>query len=288
MLETLWLRTALILASAIRLPSRMSLPSVPVFVTLLRVSRLPRPLTFEIVAAGRHCHILTVTADDAEPATPRQECITTGKVAIEVTVTGPTQRIVGETASFNIAIRNVGDIAANDLEVVSKCDPALKPSETVKEHDPMADGSVLFRIKRLEVGGKQTIPMVAQCVTDDVNACNLVTVSSGGQMLTSHEACLEILPLRANGATPPAATPASGLQATIVTNKNPALVGDPIELIVTVTNAGEQPAQQVTLIVQLPVELVPDEARIQPQGQFTRRNQEIHFNPLPELRPPSN
>jgi uncharacterized repeat protein (TIGR01451 family) len=224
---------------------------------------------------------VTVIADGADEA-KKSDCISTGTAAIEVAVIGPRRHAVGDSADFKITIRNVGAVAATNLEVVSKCDEALKPL-TEEGPAPLPGGSVLFRIARLEVEGKQTITMVAECVADADNACNFVTVSSGGQVLDSDRACFEILPTIA--APPAAAAPASGLQATIATNKNPAVVGDSVNLIVTVTNTGQQPAQQVSLTVRLPVELVPDEDQIRSPGRFVRQNQEIAFAPIPQLLP---
>jgi hypothetical protein len=244
------------------------------------------PLTFQIVAPGQHCHSVTVTADDAESVT-QQDCIATRTPAIELSVSGPRRHIVSETARFSITIRNVGEIAVTNVEVVSKCDPALSPSATEENHQRLPDGSVLFRIDRLEVSGKQSFQMAAQCIAPANNACNRVTVGSGGQVLAAQDACLEIL-LPESGVglgNQPAAGEPSGLQATIVASKNPTIVGDAFNIIVTVTNAGQQPAQQVTLMVQLPVELIPDDAGIQPQGQFTRTNQQILFNTAGQLAP---
>jgi len=182
-------------------------------------------------------------------------------------------------------------VAATDLEVVSKCDPALNPTETTEAgHERLADGSVVFRIPRLEPAGRQAFRMVAQCVAPANNACNHVTVNSGGQVLASQDACFEILQqLPAGdaglGNQPAAAMAASDLQTTVVTNSNPAIVGAPVEIRVTVTNVGQQVAKQVALFVLLPSELSANEALIQPAGEFTRTGQEIRFRPVAQLSP---
>jgi uncharacterized repeat protein (TIGR01451 family) len=247
---------------------------------------LPSPLTFQVIAAGQQCHEVTVTADGAAQAR-RSACITTRPAAVEVAVTGERLRFVGETAAFNIVVRNVGETAATDLEVVSKTDPALNPTKTEASHDRLADGSVVFRIERLEPGGRQAFRMLAECVAPGNNVCNRVTVTSGGRVMASQDACLEIQPPMQNAAPAPGASPPTsvGLQTTFASTKNPARVGEAAEIYVTVTNRGQQAAQQVTLTVLLPQEMTPDDARIRPAGQFSRVGQEIRFRPVDQLMP---
>ena len=83
--------------------------------------------------------------------------------------------------------------------------------------------------------------------------------------------------------TAPAA--ASNLQVTFSVNKNPAVVGDPAQIIVTVVNNGQQVERQVALSVLLPAELTPIDAQIQPAGTFTRTGQELRFQAVLELPP---
>ena len=145
------------------------------------------------MAAGQHCHEVTVTAKDASPVS-RRACINTQQSTIEVSVTGERLRDVGENASFNIVVRNTGEVAATNLEVIAKCDPGLTPTDTEEGYEALGDGSILYRIARLEIGTRRAIRLVARCDAPGINVCNHVTVKSGGREIRGAEACLEIRP----------------------------------------------------------------------------------------------
>ncbi len=249
-------------------------------------AKLPSPLTFQVVAAGQQCHDVTVSAEGVTPVT-RSACISTQQPTIEVSVTGERLHVIGENASFNIVVRNTGDVAATNLEVVSVCDAGLTPTATEEGHEPLGGGGILYRIDRLEIGEKRTFRLVAQCTAPGNNVCNHVTVKSGGREIRGADACLEIRPQLPGGAglgnAPAAAAPK--LQVTFAPTPNPARVGEAAQILVTVTNTGQQVERQVALAVLLPAELAPLEAQIQPAGAFIRTGQELRFQAAPELRP---
>jgi uncharacterized repeat protein (TIGR01451 family) len=244
-------------------------------------------LTFQIVEAGKQCHEVTVSAEGAL-AVSETACVTTQQPSIEVTVTGERLHVVGEEAKFRIVVRNTGDVAATDLEVVSTCDPGLTPVATEEEEgsESLADGSILNRIDRLEIGERRVFRLVTQCTAPGNNVCNHVTVKSGGREMRGAEACLEIrqqIPGSAGQDVPPAA--ASNLEITFAPTPNPARVGETAQILVTVSNAGQRVERQVALAVLLPDELTPIEAQIQPAGKFVRNGQELSFQSALELQP---
>jgi hypothetical protein len=75
------------------------------------------------------------------------------------------------------------------------------------------------------------------------------------------------------------------LQVTFAATPNPARVGQPAQILVTVYNNGPQVERQVALSVLLPAELAPLEAQIQPAGTFIRNGQELRFQAALELAP---
>ena len=85
------------------------------------------------------------------------------------------------------------------------------------------------------------------------------------------------------GNAPAAAAP--NLQVTFAPTPNPARVGEPAQILVTVVNTGQQVERQVALSILLPAELTPLESQIQPAGTFIRREQELRFQAAPELGP---
>ncbi|MEX0643328.1 MAG: hypothetical protein WD468_11535 [Pirellulales bacterium] len=247
---------------------------------------LPSPLTFKVLEAGQQCHEVSVSAQDVAPI-KRSACISTQQSTIEVSITGERLHVVGEKAAFNIIVRNTGDVVATNLEVVSTCDPGLTPIATEEGHEPLGSGGILYRIDRLEVGERKAFRLVAQCTAAGNNVCNHVTVKSGGREIRGADACLEIRPQLPGGAglnNAPAGS-APNLQVTIASTPNPARVGEAAQILVTVTNTGQQVERQVALAVLLPDELTPVEAQIQPAGTFVRTGQELRFQAAIELPP---
>jgi hypothetical protein len=84
------------------------------------------PLTFQVVAGGTQCHEVIVTADGAE-AVSKRGCVTARQATVELDVRGHESRTVGQIAEFVAVIRNVGEVAATNIELVARCDEPLEP-----------------------------------------------------------------------------------------------------------------------------------------------------------------
>jgi hypothetical protein len=164
------------------------------------------PLTFQVVAGGTHCHEVTVTAEGAEPVSARA-CVTARQAALEITVTAPRTRVVGEIAQFNVVVKNTGEVAASKVEIVSRYDAALEPNQAPADHERLADGSVLLRIDRLEAGERRAFSTTAVCRAPSNRACNTARVTAEGGVVAASEGCVEILPTLS---TPPGGQHAPG------------------------------------------------------------------------------
>jgi uncharacterized repeat protein (TIGR01451 family) len=243
-------------------------------------------LTFQVVEAGTHCHEATVSAEAADPVSKR-ECITARQAVLEVEAPILRQRIVGETAEFRAVVKNVSDVAATNVQIVAKCDPALKLMRAEEGHKSLPDGSLLFEIERLEPGERRSIRMEAQCVAPSNNARTNFTVTADGGVLVRAETGLEILPQLDGGARAPGAVAPSnsGLRLTISESKNPARAREKQVVYINVENTGQQTENKVAVRVMLPPELTPDAAQIQPPNDATMLGQEIRFSTIAELRP---
>jgi uncharacterized repeat protein (TIGR01451 family) len=162
------------------------------------------PLTFQVVAGGTHCHEVTVSAEGVEPISERA-CVTAREAALEVSVTAPRSRVVGETAQFNVVVKNVGEVAATNVEIVNRYDAALEPSQAPPGHERLPNGDILLRIDRLEAGERRTFSTTAACRTQSNRACNRVEVRTEGAIVAAAEGCVEILPAlpAGAGAAPP-------------------------------------------------------------------------------------
>ncbi len=255
------------------------------------------PLTFGVRSAGQLCHEVTVTAEGAAAVVERgcvnavaAKPVTTP--ALEVTKQGPTRHYVGEQAKFRIVIKNTGDVAVTNLEVVDQYDQAFEPRFTDAGREILPDGSFQWRIPRLEVGEKRTINVQCDCVTPARSACSRVTVTADDDLKYAEDKCVEILPLATappsgtGGGAPPPALPTTGLKLSLRSSANPARVGQPMMLLAFIENTGQQTERSVSLRVQLPMETLPDVASIRPAGAFEIVGQrEVRYNNLGNLRP---
>jgi hypothetical protein len=139
------------------------------------------------------CHEVTVSAEGAEPVKQRG-CVTASQAALEVSVTGPRSRVVGETAPFNIVVKNPGDVAASTIELVLSLDAALDPTEIADPgYQRLPDGGILLKIDRLEPGERRPLELRARCVSPSDRACARAAIKAAGGITSAAEACVEIL-----------------------------------------------------------------------------------------------
>ncbi|MCI0331766.1 MAG: hypothetical protein L0228_00905 [Planctomycetes bacterium] len=152
------------------------------------------PLTLQVLAEGSHCHTVTVSAEGAQPASQRA-CATGIKPAIELRVTGPRSRVVGETAPFDVVVRNQGNVAALNVEVVLRFDAALEPTEIVDpSHQRLPDGGVSLDVGNIPSREQRTFHIVARCKSASNNACARADLTADGGFTTTADACVEVLP----------------------------------------------------------------------------------------------
>jgi uncharacterized repeat protein (TIGR01451 family) len=243
------------------------------------------PLTFQVVDGGTQCHVATVTADGADPVS-QKGCVTARQASLEVTITGDRTRQVGEIAEFKTVVKNTGDVAATNIELVIHCDPAIVPTMAERGYQQLANGDILLKIDRLESSERRTFGLNGQCRSDSKRACARATVTADGGINQAAEACVEILPPLTSAAAGAAAAPAGNdLRLIVTTTKNPARVGTKQLINVIIENAGQVSEKQVSMRVKVPPEFTVDTAQIQPQGQATILGNEIRFATIAELPP---
>jgi uncharacterized repeat protein (TIGR01451 family) len=149
-------------------------------------------LSFQVVAAGEQCHTATVSADGAEAVT-RQACVRGVSATLGVTINGPRRRVVGETAEFEVVIRNDSDVPATNVEVIHQLDSAYRAQLTDPGMQQQADGSIRFRVGQINARQTRTYRMTAQCAASKASACHLVTVTADGGVVQAAQSCPEIV-----------------------------------------------------------------------------------------------
>jgi uncharacterized repeat protein (TIGR01451 family) len=243
-------------------------------------------LTFQVVDAGSLCHDLTASAEGMDAPVSQRGCVTARQAVLEVKSAKLRRQTVGDTADFRAVIKNVGDIAATNIEIVARSDAALKPTEAEPGSESLPDGGLIMRVARLEPSEVITFRMKAQCVSPGNNACIRFSATADGGVIAHDETCLEILPqlpAGAPGGNAAAPSAAAGLRLTVSSATASARVGEKLIIYVNVANEGQQAERQVSVRVLLPQELTPDAGQIQPQGEATMLDHEIRFNTIAEI-----
>lgn len=250
------------------------------------------PLDFEVIAAGRQCHEVKVTAEGGAEASSRS-CVTArerqplAQPSLSATMTGPTRREVGEVAEFRAVITNTGDVPITNIKIIDRYDPAFQPAQATSGHTLLAGGDLEWDVDRLEVSEQREFSLHCNCLMPTSSACNRVIVTADGGVTTADETCVEILPkLQPGGPGGEAGTAAaSNLHLTITAMPSPTRVRQRTRLNVTVENTGQQPEQQVVLRLLLPPEMTPVADQIQSPTAATVRGYDVTFAAVPEIAP---
>jgi uncharacterized repeat protein (TIGR01451 family) len=152
-------------------------------------------LAFQVVGEGQQCTQVTVTATGAEAAVQR-ECVTGTKPALELSVTGPRSRVVGEAAPFNVTVKNRGDVSASNVQVIVRLDSALEPTTTDDQtHQRLPDGTIALKMDRpLGPYEQRVFQITTRCRSQSDNACVRADMTAEGGFATAADACLQILP----------------------------------------------------------------------------------------------
>jgi hypothetical protein len=185
------------------------------------------PLTFEVIAAGRQCHQVTVSADAGNPATdrgcimavapaqaanpipnaaPNMNLAPNSSIApnpgvagtLEVLKVAPLRHFVGELAKFKTVVKNSGQVPVTHVEVLDQYDAAFDPRFIDAGSETAGTGKLLWRIDRLDVGERREFNVQAACVSPATSACSRVTVSADGGLNYTDQKCVEIQPPPAN------------------------------------------------------------------------------------------
>ncbi|HEX5472737.1 MAG TPA: hypothetical protein VFW73_12675 [Lacipirellulaceae bacterium] len=157
-------------------------------------------LPFQVIAPGQQCHDVAVAADGVEPV-GQHACVTGLQASLNVKVTAPVSRVVGETVQFSVAVKNVAASAAANVEIRFQCDTAIDLS-VEQGIQRLPDGSLLVRLDRgLAANEQRVFPFHGQCKVPSDHVCARATVTALGGVNSVDEACFQILPAL-SGAVP--------------------------------------------------------------------------------------
>jgi uncharacterized repeat protein (TIGR01451 family) len=115
---------------------------------------------------------------------------------LELSVTGPRSRVVGEAAPFNVTVKNRGDVSASNVQVIVRLDSALEPTTTDDQtHQRLPDGTIALKMDRpLGPYEQRVFQITTRCRSQSDNACVRADMTAEGGFATAADACLQILP----------------------------------------------------------------------------------------------
>ncbi len=266
-------------------------------------------VVLRVMQPGRWCHNVEILAGDRVLA-QGQACVTTEETgppqvpppttgqqppaapSIDLQLTGPESRVVGELAVFDIRIANNGERPATNLQVFVEYDPVFAPSRASPNHE-VIEGRLVWSIPArvvteprramTEIAPRDSVQFAfeCRCPTATPRACIRATVQAGQQVLAQQEKCLEIR------SSEPPAPPPSNLSLTIDATREPVTAGQELSYLIRVTNAGQAVENSVVVAVGLPPQLTL--VRLQTVGPtgigYDVQGSVIRFAPVPQLAP---
>ena len=194
----------------------------------------------------------------------------------------PKSATVGDAVEFFMQVTNSTSAPLSDVKVTSLLDANFVATDATKGCKIEGD-SYYWMIPSLPPNQPTSFEIKANCASAGLSACNRVQVTSREGLRADDRACLEV---RA------AAQPAAGnLDVSISDVHEPINVGEEETYYVDVVNRGQQPDSQVTLIVELPPQMMP--VRLQTVGPdvngrrlgYEIRGQAVTFQPVARLDP---
>jgi uncharacterized repeat protein (TIGR01451 family) len=164
-------------------------------------------LAFRIVQEKRHCHTLEATATGTPPA--QSTACVVGQAAarpdLSVEKTGPTQMTEGEQADFYVVLRNTGDAALTNLQIIDQYGPEFRPIAVDPPESSADRNRIVWYLTRLEAGETRSFQVTCQAIFGNVDrACSDVLVRSADGIQRTAQKCLPILPAprRSNAESP--------------------------------------------------------------------------------------
>ena len=202
--------------------------------------------------AGAMSSTATVTATDAEPKESKHTVLV-GQPALQVSIRGPKERVVGRPATYHLTVTNIGDKAATNVQLVDQLNhPAVKDGsiEFVRASDGgrLHKGDVLWDLGTLAPGGKRTVSLVlrSRLAGQFVNVCTV----------NADRGLNDRMGVKTNFA------PARGLAVEIEPDRDPVEAGQITNLVVRIINTGTANDANIETIITLPEGLnllgVPD------------------------------
>ncbi len=221
---------------------------------------------------------------DIRPATPKAIPLA-GSSRLDVRMTGPDHRKLGDDAQFVTTVTNTGDTPLKNVLVSYVPETSLEV-KAAEEDFVRRGGALTWTIDSLESGQTKSFRVDCRCVKESTRACNRVTVTADGGTTGGNEACLEITSAAVAAPSAPSApaVAASKLSIAVADNADPIRTGGETVYQIVVSNSGSGAAKQVALSVTVSPEMTITAIQASPPVSATKFPRSVRFAPLAEVR----
>lgn len=213
---------------------------------------------------GNHCNVVSASASNAAPVED-DTCINVVEAGLEITKTGTEIQFVGKRVSYEIVVKNTGDIALDDVIVTDTVPPQNK---LLAAENAQINGNTATWAVSLDAQESMSFEVTVLGL-EAGKYCNQVSVASETYDLNGIDnACTEW------GGYP-------ALLIEVIDTDDPLLLGEQTTYEIEITNQGTAADTNVDLQVQLPAELALVSAYGDTQGTITGNN--VSFAPYSVL-----
>lgn len=227
------------------------------------------------------------------PAASQPQVTSVPTPSLELGLGGPADVDEGAVASFTARVVNTGTVASKAGRLEFSWDDAFSPREASDGYS-LGTGSVAWELPPIPPGTelKRQVNLLAGRLPSSVGraggrlggdssrACVRGTLSGvGGGVIVADESCVLVRPKRPLTRSPREA----GLKMTLADCDDPVRLGGATMLVCTVSNGGEEPLEDVGVVITL-----PPQARIVGSPSPSRTSVEgtlVTFESLPLLPP---
>ena len=215
-------------------------------------------------ATGEHCNVAVASSSNAG-SVQDDACVKVVEAGLEVTKAGTSMQFVGKQASYQIVVRNTGDVPLSDVVVKDTV-----PAQNKLLAAPLAqiNGNTATWTTRLDAGESKNFDVTVMGLAEGTY-CNQVSAASAAYGLSgADDACTEWRGYPA-------------LLIEVIDTEDPLLVGEETTYVIQITNQGTAADTNVGLNVQLPSELSLVSAAGDSKGIISGNN--VNFAPYAVL-----
>ncbi len=217
-------------------------------------------------AKGAFTNSAVATADDGLRADASHK-VTVVKPELAITKTGPAERFLGKTATYDISLTNTGDAPANNT-VLTDTLPAGMAFVSASEGGQFAGGKVTWNLGTLAAGASKNVSLTARA--DQMGTMKNLAGATAYCAAAAAETVTEVRGI-----------PAILLE--VIDIEDPIEVGANETYVITVTNQGTATDTNITIVCTLP----PQQQYVSGTGPTAPavEGQVVRFAPLASLAP---